>query len=338
LQPLSRPSVASDWSLLDRLPLIGKQADPLVWTVTGFFMTAGGGRGQVGGELVGTLDDGSFTGTLTSEAPECVAEREFAGTLDPQFLRWTGGRTLRDCKDSPLGDSLVMLATTAPPPTSTAISSSTTTMPLQCSYSLSANGVDVPAAGGLFSAGVNTAPNCAWTVQNFVTWITVQPTSGAGAATVNLTVESNPGAPRSATIVIAGLPFVVNQGVPTTTTTTTTSILALADLLPVTPTATFCRAAAGTLSVDIRNQGNAAAPASFTRVYFDNGISGATFTDRLTQSLEPNTTATLSFAVPESCMVSNCSILIAADAQSGVQESNETNNSVTAVCNFAPVP
>lgn len=337
LQPLAG---RNSTSFLDRVPFIGTQAD-LLWTVTGFYLTPGGGSGRVSGELTGTLDQGSFAGTLTSQSPECTAEREFAGSVDPQFLRWTGGQTLRDCKGSPLGfNSLVMIATSGPAPT-TSIAPTTTTTPLQCSYSLSADGVSVDGAGGQRTVGLSAGPTCGWNVQNFVSWIIVQPTSGSGSATVNLTIEPNPGAPRSATIVIAGLPFVVNQGLPTTTTTTTsttTSIPALADLLPVTPTGSFCRTTFVddffSLVVDVRNQGNAASVSSFTRAYFDNGVSGATFLDRLTPGLPPTITAAVTFAIPSSCRVAACTVLIVADATLAVPESNEANNSVTATCDL----
>jgi hypothetical protein len=327
LQPLGARAVAS---LANRIPFIGTQQDePLRWTVEGFYVTSGGGGGQVSGELIGTLDQGNFTGSLTSEAPECTAEREFGGSLDPQFLRWNGGRTLRDCKGSPLGfNSLVMIATAAPAPTTTAISSSTTTAPVQCSFSLSADGVSVNGSGGQATVGVTTGPNCNWTVQNFVPWIRAQPATGTGSATVSLTVEANPGEPRSATLVIAGLPFVVNQGLPTTT-----SVPAFADLLPIPAGGNFCRFSDGALLVDIRNQGTAAAPSSVARVFFDGGR-GATFVDRVAPNLPTNSTNTLVFTIPESCFVANCQVLIAADALSTVQESNEGNNSVNATCDF----
>jgi hypothetical protein len=225
LEPLAGRTIAS--ALIKRLNLLETQADPLQWAVTGFYVTPGGGNGRVEGELVGTLDEGTFTGTLTSESPECTAEREFGGSVDPQFLRWTGGSTLRDCKGSPLGfDSLVMIATQAPLPTTTAVSSSTTSAPVTCSYSLDANGVSVDAAGGQRALVLTTTPGCAWTVQNFVPWITVQPSNGSGAATISLTMMANAGAARSATVVVAGMPVVVNQAaanVPTTTTSTSTS-------------------------------------------------------------------------------------------------------------------
>jgi hypothetical protein len=186
---------------------------PSSWTVTGNYRTPGGGSGQITGTLAGTLDSGAFEGVLTSETPECVAQRQFRGTVDTQFLRWTGGTTLADCKGSPLGfNTLVMLPTGAPPPNSTI--NSTSTIPLQCSYALSASSVSVPTTGGQATVGLVTGPACSWAVQNFVEWISVLPAGGTGSATIALSVA--PGAPRSATLVIAGVAFVVNQVAPTT--------------------------------------------------------------------------------------------------------------------------
>src|SRR5918993_5331128 len=54
IQPLTRSIVSS---LLDYVPYFGSpQADPLIWTVTGFYRTPSGGAGQVTGSLTGTLD------------------------------------------------------------------------------------------------------------------------------------------------------------------------------------------------------------------------------------------------------------------------------------------
>jgi hypothetical protein len=326
-------------SFFESLAFFEKQADP-VFTVMGFYVTPGGGRGQVTGQLVGTLDAGTFTGTLTSETPECVAEREYGGTLDPQFLRWTGGATLRDCKGSPLSfNNLVMLATNAPAPTTTP-SSSTTTTPLQCSFSLSASSASFGPAGGQTTVGLTTGPTCGWNVQNFVDWITAQPPSGAGSATIALAVA--PGPPRSATVVIAGQPFVVNQGpAPTTssttstTTSTTTSIPPLPDLIPTTPTGTtFCRrSSTTTLNVQVTNFGEAASAQSTTRVTFG----GSPPVDQGTPPLGPNQASPdMSFNIPQTCFVQNCSVSIMADALGVVPESQEGNNSFQTVCDFSP--
>jgi hypothetical protein len=340
-------------SFFESLRFFEKQADP-VFTVMGFYVTPGGGRGQVTGQLVGTLDAGTYNGTLTAETPECTAEREYGGTLDPQFLRWTGGATLRDCKGSPLSfNSLVMLATNAPLPTTTAASSSTTTTPLQCSFSLSSSATSFGPAGGQATVGLTTGPTCGWTVQNFADWITVQPQSGSGSATIALTVA--PGPPRSATVVIAGQPFVVNQGqattttttttspttststTTTTTTTTTTSIPPMPDLTPTTPAgAGVCRTTpSAQLLVNVTNVGPADAPPSITRVSFDPG-GGATSVDANTPGIpSKQTAADLAFGIPSTCYVSMCSVLIIADIQGGVQEANEGNNSLQATCNFS---
>lgn len=247
LQPLSgRPTAAS---LLDKLPLFEKQVDPIFWTVSGFYVTPGGGAGQVLGQFQGTLDDGIFTGSLTNETPECTAQREFGGTVDPQFLRWSGGRTLNDCKGSPLSfNSLTMGATNAPPPTTTIGATSTTTTPVSCAFSLSTTGVSVESGGGQRSVGITTGPTCNWTVQNFVEWITAQPTAGTGPSNVNLTIAPNPGAPRSATIIIAGLPLVVNQGQVTTTTTTSTPTT-VPTTVPTTSTSTSSTTSTTTSSI-----------------------------------------------------------------------------------------
>jgi hypothetical protein len=181
---------------------------PTSWIVMGNYQTAAGGNGLVKGSLAGNLDAGTFQGTLTSETPECVAERAFSGSVDKEFLRWTGAATLADCKGNPLAfNALVMLPTGAPPPMSTI--NSTSTIPVQCSYALSASSVSVPTTGGQASVALTTGPTCGWTVQNFVEWITVVPVGGTGAASIALTVA--PGPPRSATLVIAGTAFVVNQ-------------------------------------------------------------------------------------------------------------------------------
>jgi len=330
--------------------LFEKEADP-VWSVTGFWRNAAGGGGQVTGQFVGTFENGDFRGYLTAESPECIAERVFFGTVDSQFLRWTGGETLSDCKGSPLGfNTLLMIATNAPPPTTIPVSTTTTTIPLQCSYGLSASSVSVESSGGQRTVGVTTSPTCGWSVQNFVDWINVQPATGLGAGTVSITVAENPGPPRSATIVIAGLTLVVNQGMVTTTTTTsstttsvqtTTSIatttVPLPDLAPYTPTGSFCRTgSSGTLLyVTVRNQGNAGAGGSITRVVFDTSSASATVVDRVTPAIDAGQQADLNYNVPYPCSVSSaCSFLIVADQGNSIVESNEGNNTAQATCNF----
>jgi hypothetical protein len=345
LQPTAGSAAASDsWTgsirnFVNRL--VGTAADP-VFTVVGTYRSLEGLGGRIRGTLAGSFDAGVFSGAFTYDTPECTAEREFTGTLDPQFFRLTGGRTNRDCKGSPLQFSgITLLVSQAPLPTTTTATSSTTSIPLACSFALSAASDFVGQAGGDRTVGVITGPNCTWTVQNFVDWIKVQPAGGSGPATVILTVAPNPGPPRSATLVIAGQPFIVNQGVTTTTTTTsvlTTSIPPQPDLLPISIDGGFCRttdATNTTLRVQVRNGGNTASAGPFiTRVLFD---SGATITsqDRLVPGLGTNTNEEVLFGIPDACrLAANCNIQIIVDANNGVVESNESNNTVGASCRF----
>jgi hypothetical protein len=346
LQPLSAAEAASSASWTDSIRnfvnrLVGTQADP-VFNVVGTFRSLEGGGGRIRGMLFGTFDAGEYSGAFTYDTPECTAEREFTATLDPQFLRLTGGRTNRDCKDSPLQFSgITMLVSQAPLPTTTSPTSSTTSMPLQCSYALSATSTFIGQQGGDRTVGVITGPTCTWSVQNFVEWIKVQPATGSGAGTVILTIAENPGSPRSATVVIAGLPFLVNQGVTTTTTTIgTTSIPPTPDLLPVSIDGSFCRtsdAANTNLRVQVRNSSSRTTSLPFiTRVIFDSG-STITSQDRLVPELLPATNQELLFAIPDACKVSpNCGIQIIADANNAIIEENEGNNIVGANCRFSP--
>lgn len=198
--------------------------DP-VFNVLGFFTTSGGGGGPIEGQLMGTLDNGTFTGTMSNVTAECTAQREFSGSVNAQSLQFRAGTTLKDCKGSPLAfNQLTMLATAAPPPTQPP-TPVTTTIPLSCGFNLSGGAALVGVNGGNVLVNLNTGPVCTWTTQRFVEWVTVQPAAGTGSSAVIISVAPNPGAPRQTTVVIAGQPFVINQSntqVTTTTTTTTT--------------------------------------------------------------------------------------------------------------------
>jgi hypothetical protein len=189
-----------------------KQSSPApTFEVLGSYQTPSGAGGAVRGTLVGTLDNGTFTGTLTGITPECTAERQYSGTVNSLELRFTGGTTLHECKGTPLSfNSLNMLASQAPPPTAPP-PLVTSTIPLTCSYSLGTGLTSFGAGGGSGSVELITGGQCAWTVQRFVDWVTVQPVAGTGPARVTYTVAPNGGAPRSTTIVIAGQPWVINQ-------------------------------------------------------------------------------------------------------------------------------
>jgi uncharacterized protein (TIGR03437 family) len=102
-----------------------------------------------------------------------------------------------------------------------------------CSYSVtrfgySPNILEVEQNGGPVTLNVLTAPGCSWAVSGLPSWITIQGnTTGAGPATVNLTVGAGSGVPRTSTISVAGMSIEINQdgGAPVPLTITTASPL-----------------------------------------------------------------------------------------------------------------
>ena len=80
-----------------------------------------------------------------------------------------------------------------------------------CSYSLNPTSASPAAAGGSTAVAVTAASGCAWTTTGAPSWITVTGGSGTGNGSVTLAVQANTGAARTATVTIAGQPFVVTQ-------------------------------------------------------------------------------------------------------------------------------
>jgi uncharacterized protein (TIGR03437 family) len=76
-----------------------------------------------------------------------------------------------------------------------------------CSYSVQQPSTTAPTSGGTITIAVQAASGCNWVAGNLPSWITAS-SSSSGAL---LTVASNAGAARSATILIAGQPVVVAQ-------------------------------------------------------------------------------------------------------------------------------
>jgi hypothetical protein len=74
-----------------------------------------------------------------------------------------------------------------------------------CTFSISPTTQTVSAAGGSYDATVTASSrNCEWGTSEDISWITLSPTSGNGTGTVQVTVQANPSASRSAFISIAG--------------------------------------------------------------------------------------------------------------------------------------
>lgn len=196
------PSLPSARTMVVNGPMASYQAN-------GVYHTANGSGGLVKGSLDGQIDSGTFFGTITYDAPGCTAEREYTGTISAAFVTFSGGRTLRDCKDSPLAwNNLTLTRGDTVPPTTTV----PTTIPQPCGYGLNPTGVVVPAAGANGAVDVITGVGCGWGAQSFVTWVRVSPPSGAsGPGRAQYIVDPNPGGPRAATLVIGGQPFLISQ-------------------------------------------------------------------------------------------------------------------------------
>jgi len=84
-----------------------------------------------------------------------------------------------------------------------------------CGYTLSATSVTITPAAATNTLSVLTDPGCSWSASGGATWLTITSgTAGTGDGTVTYTTAANTTAgARSATLTIAGQPFVVTQGV-----------------------------------------------------------------------------------------------------------------------------
>lgn len=81
-----------------------------------------------------------------------------------------------------------------------------------CTYTLDATSASLSALGGPGSVSVTAPAGCAWTATTGASWITLTAgASGNGNGTVGFLVLLNAGGARSASILIAGQTFTVNQ-------------------------------------------------------------------------------------------------------------------------------
>ena len=101
------------------------------------------------------------------------------------------------------------------------------------------------------------------------------------------------------------------------------------DLIPV-PDAkgNFCRGKNGKLTVTVKNQGSADAPASTTKVDF--GAAGTA--SQPTPPIPAGSSVDLLFDFPPSCFRPDCRFRITVDSGSVVDESNELNNTADGFC------
>ena len=85
-----------------------------------------------------------------------------------------------------------------------------------CRYQVSPSAAEVAAAGGAPAFGITAPGGCNWNVQTAAPWVSGEPGSGQGSATVRLTAVANPGAARDATVTVAGVSVALHQAGTTT--------------------------------------------------------------------------------------------------------------------------
>ena len=92
-----------------------------------------------------------------------------------------------------------------------------------CTYSLSAAGFSVPAAGGSYTVEVTTGPSCAWVVTTPQSWVTLWTSGSTGGGSVPFGVQANTStSARTGTAVIAGLTVTISQAAASAPATKTT--------------------------------------------------------------------------------------------------------------------
>ena len=169
--------------------------------LTGTFVNSTGFAGTITGVLTGTLEQGTFDGTLsTITQAGCTAERRFTGPITTQALNWSPGTHVNDCGGtSPLTSGLQVTAAppTAPPP---------------CTYEAAATGTNVPTAGGTGTVSVTAGTGCTWFATSSATFVTLSASQGTATGSVQFTVAANTSTTqRTAVLVVAGSSFTITQ-------------------------------------------------------------------------------------------------------------------------------
>jgi hypothetical protein len=83
--------------------------------------------------------------------------------------------------------------------------------PAPCGYDVSPLSVDVAAGGGVVELSLAAPGGCGWTIRPSDTWLSTEPSSGAGATAVRLVVAANPGPARTANVSIGDATVAVRQ-------------------------------------------------------------------------------------------------------------------------------
>jgi hypothetical protein len=80
-----------------------------------------------------------------------------------------------------------------------------------CSYTIDPTSYSTSSTGGNTAVTVTAMAGCEWKVTGIPTWASATPTTNTGTGTTAITVATNQGAARSATLKIAGRDFVLQQ-------------------------------------------------------------------------------------------------------------------------------
>ena len=80
-----------------------------------------------------------------------------------------------------------------------------------CSFTVTPDSFNAPAAGASATVAVNTQAECSWTVTGAPGWVKVSPASGTGSAAFSIVAAANPGPARSAVLVVGGREFRIDQ-------------------------------------------------------------------------------------------------------------------------------
>ena len=89
--------------------------------------------------------------------------------------------------------------------------------PAPCRYAVSPSSAELAASGGTIDLDVATPGGCAWRTESSEAWLSPEPLTGAGAATVRINAAPNTGPPRTGNITLGGVSVVLRQDGPSTT-------------------------------------------------------------------------------------------------------------------------
>lgn len=80
-----------------------------------------------------------------------------------------------------------------------------------CDFTVTPAALSFAAAGGQAALQVNTSSGCTWQASPSASWLTLSPADGRKSETVTVSASANTGAPRTATIFVAGQTVQVTQ-------------------------------------------------------------------------------------------------------------------------------